>query len=84
MMTGQADPAFGAPNLVLPAQPPIALAIYGFRGARTTGRRMRSAVPSDIEGSLSEQDRQRLIEIADRCPVHRTLSLAIAFETAEA
>jgi uncharacterized OsmC-like protein/dienelactone hydrolase len=38
----------------------------------------------DIEGPLSEQDRQRVIEIAGRCPVHRTLSSEIAFETTEA
>jgi putative redox protein len=38
----------------------------------------------DIEGSLSDQDRRRLVEIADRCPVHRTLSSEIAFETTEA
>jgi uncharacterized OsmC-like protein/dienelactone hydrolase len=38
----------------------------------------------DIEGPLSDQERQRLVEIADRCPVHRTLSAEIAFETTEA
>ena len=38
----------------------------------------------DIEGPLSDQDRRRLVEIADRCPVHRTLSSEIAFETTEA
>jgi putative redox protein len=38
----------------------------------------------DIEGPLDNQDRQRLIEIADLCPVHRTLSSEIAFETTEA
>jgi putative redox protein len=26
-----------------------------------------------LEGDLSEQQQQRLLEIADRCPVHRTL-----------
>jgi putative redox protein len=34
-----------------------------------------------VEGPLDEQDRARLIEIADRCPVHRTLGSEIAFET---
>jgi putative redox protein len=34
-----------------------------------------------IEGPLNDQERQRLVEIADRCPVHRTLSSEIAFET---
>ena len=38
----------------------------------------------DIEGSLSDQDRRRLIEAADRCPVHRTLSSEITFATTEA
>jgi uncharacterized OsmC-like protein len=37
----------------------------------------------DIDGPLSEQDRQRLVEIADRGPVHRTLSSEIVFETTE-
>lgn len=27
----------------------------------------------DLEGSLSEDQRKRLLEIADKCPVHRTL-----------
>ena len=26
-----------------------------------------------LEGDLSEDQRQRMLEIADRCPVHRTL-----------
>jgi putative redox protein len=34
-----------------------------------------------IEGPLTDEDRHRLVEIADRCPVHRTLSSEIAFET---
>ena len=38
----------------------------------------------DIEGPLNDQDRRRLVEIADRCPAHRTLSSEIAFETTEA
>ena len=38
----------------------------------------------DIEGSLNDQDRRRLVEIADRCPVHRTLNSEIVLETAEA
>jgi putative redox protein len=38
----------------------------------------------DIEGPLDDKDRQRLVEIADLCPVHRTLSSEIAFETTEA
>ena len=35
-------------------------------------------------GACNDQDRRRLVEIADRCPVHRTLSSEIAFETTEA
>ena len=48
MTTGQTDPAPGAPNLLLPAQPPRAFAIYAFRGARTTGPGMPSALPSAL------------------------------------
>ena len=51
-------------------------------GAIPAVKRLRSEI--DIEGSPSDQDRQRLLEVADRCPVHRTLSSEIAFETAEA
>ena len=44
--------------------------------------RIRSEI--DIEGPLNDQDRRRLVEIADRCPVHRTLSSEITFETTQA
>lgn len=37
-----------------------------------------------LSGNLSEEQRQRLIEIADRCPVHKTLSNEIRIETHEA
>jgi uncharacterized OsmC-like protein len=48
MITGQAEPAPGAPNLLLPARPPRALAIYAFRAARTTGPVMPCAIPSAL------------------------------------
>ncbi|HEX8905070.1 MAG TPA: alpha/beta fold hydrolase [Longimicrobiaceae bacterium] len=35
----------------------------------------------EIEGPLSDEQRQRLLEIADRCPVHRTLSAGVIVET---
>jgi putative redox protein len=38
----------------------------------------------EVEGPLNDEDRQRLVEIADRCPVHRTLSSEIVFETMQA
>ena len=34
-----------------------------------------------VEGPLSDQQRQRLVEIADRCPVHRTLESEIKIRT---
>ena len=34
-----------------------------------------------IDGDLDAEQRQRLIEIADKCPVHRTLVGEIAIET---
>lgn len=36
-----------------------------------------------IGGKLDEAQRQRLIEIADRCPVHKTLTNEIRIETSE-
>lgn len=30
-----------------------------------------------LEGGLSEEQRERLLEIANRCPVHRTLTSEI-------
>jgi putative redox protein len=37
----------------------------------------------DIEGDLTDAQRQRLLEIADRCPVHRTLEGTLAIRTEE-
>jgi uncharacterized OsmC-like protein len=34
-------------------------------------------------GNLSEEQRARLIEIADKCPVHRTLTSEIEIRTSE-
>ncbi len=36
-----------------------------------------------LHGDLSSEQRQRLLEIADRCPVHRTLRADLAIETRE-
>ena len=36
----------------------------------------------DIAGPLSDEQRQRMLEIADRCPVHRTLDGEIKVRTA--
>ena len=35
----------------------------------------------ELEGPLSDGQRQRLLEIANRCPVHRTLSSEISIPT---
>jgi uncharacterized OsmC-like protein len=37
-----------------------------------------------LEGDLSAEQRKRLLEIADRCPVHRTLTSEINIRTVEA
>ena len=34
-----------------------------------------------LEGPLDDEQRKRLMEIADRCPVHRTLSAGVVIET---
>jgi putative redox protein len=40
---------------------------------QTSGRVERIVRHVTVEGPLSEEQRARLMEIADRCPVHRTL-----------
>jgi len=35
-----------------------------------------------LEGDLTDEQRQRLLEIANKCPVHRTLTGTIRIETA--
>jgi uncharacterized OsmC-like protein/fermentation-respiration switch protein FrsA (DUF1100 family) len=37
----------------------------------------------DLQGPLDDEQRARLMEIADRCPVHRTLSAGVVIETRE-
>ena len=34
-----------------------------------------------LEGNLSDSERQRLLEIADKCPVHRALSQSFVLES---
>jgi putative redox protein len=34
-----------------------------------------------LEGNLDAQQRQRLLEIADKCPVHRTLHSEVLIKT---
>ena len=34
-----------------------------------------------LEGDLSEEQRERLLEIADRCPIHRTLQMETEIQT---
>jgi putative redox protein len=35
----------------------------------------------ELKGALSEEQRQELLRIADRCPVHRTLTSEISIQT---
>ena len=48
---------------------------------QNTGTISRIVRELDLEGPLTDEHRRRLVEIADRCPVHRTISSEIAFET---
>jgi putative redox protein len=36
-----------------------------------------------LDGTLDAEQRQRLLEIADKCPVHKTLSATITIQTTE-
>jgi uncharacterized OsmC-like protein len=35
----------------------------------------------DLEGSLDDTQRKRLLEIANMCPVHRTLTSGVQIDT---
>jgi len=48
-----------------------------------TGMLSRITREISLEGDLTAEQRARLLEIADKCPVHRTLSNEIAIETRE-
>ena len=41
----------------------------------------RIEVDLELDGALSDEQRARLIEIAERCPVHRTLTSEIVIRT---
>ena len=65
----------------------------GAASAKTQAAGPSAAKPSKIdhferiitlEGDLSPEQRARLMEIADRCPVHRTLEAEVAIVTREA
>ena len=38
------------------------------------------AVEIAIDGDLSEEDRRRIFDIAERCPVHRTLNAEVVIQ----
>jgi putative redox protein len=48
-----------------------------------TGRIDRIVREIRLEGDLDDDQRAKLIAIADRCPVHRTLTSEIVIETDE-
>jgi uncharacterized OsmC-like protein len=45
------------------------------------GRIDRIGLDIELEGPLDEPQRRRLLEIAERCPVHRTLESEVMMET---
>jgi putative redox protein len=45
------------------------------------GRIDRIGLDIELEGPLDEPQRRRLLEIAERCPVHRTLESEVMIET---
>jgi putative redox protein len=52
---------------------PLARTTVRVLHTRTAQGRDRFAREITLEGSLSDEQRRRLMEIAERCPVHRTL-----------
>ena len=48
------------------------------------GRIDRIGIDIELEGDLEESQREKLLEIADKCPVHRTLDSETLIETMSA
>ena len=46
-----------------------------------SGRLDRIELDVELDGSLTEEQRARLLEIAKKCPVHRTLTSEVYIET---
>jgi putative redox protein len=44
------------------------------------GRVDRIELELELEGPLEEQQRQRLVEVSEKCPVHRTLDSEVLIE----
>ena len=57
----------------------IAVLRFDFTGLGQVDEFQRDLV---LDGELTEQQRQRMLEIADRCPVHKTLHNEIKVRTA--
>jgi putative redox protein len=41
----------------------------------------RIEIDLELDGALSDEQRARLMEIAERCPVHRTLTSEVVIRT---
>ena len=61
---------------------PLRDALVTLNAATTDGRFVITRQIA-LTGELDAEQRQRLIEIADKCPVHKTLTGAIAIVTTE-
>jgi putative redox protein len=46
-----------------------------------SGRLDRIELELELDGPLDEKQRQRLMEIAEKCPIHRTLNSEVLIET---
>jgi len=51
--------------------------------SRMCSRPGPSVISKCLEGELDAEARKRLLEIADKCPVHRTLTSEIDIRTTE-
>jgi len=61
---------------------PVRAVRVSLRGGAADGRYVITRQIT-VEGDLDAGQRQRLLEIADRCPVHRTLTGEVTIQTAE-
>ena len=68
----------GHPRNLTTLHPIAAGDMYGIKGIDHIAKELT------MEGPLDAEQRRRLLEIADKCPVHKTLHSEVVIETKEA
>ena len=60
---------------------PVELVLAGLGACKAITQQYKISARLHLEGNLTNEQKQRLLEIADRCPVHKLLKSAAQIET---